>query len=325
MKAKLPILVLAYNRPDLVAKVMHVIQVYKPIHLYLACDGPRMNKEGDANHVSDTRETMLNAVNWDCEVHTLFRVQNRGCAYGVYEAISWFFEHEEYGIILEDDVLVSQDFFKLCEDLLPRYKNEDRIMQISSRNTSGRNDISNTYIYSQLFHCCGWATWRRAWHYMDMTMAGMRQISLIYLIRRIGILPGIIKYYRTLYKYKHIERYKAWAARWDLSILARDGIGICPGVNLSENIGMDAGEHYSSLDTKRPEALVRIESIAWPIKYNDTMQIDRKQKYLDIRTFWKERWFGLKKKIKLAVGRDKSIRDKESITRRCKAYRKGHL
>lgn len=305
MNAKLPILILAYNRPETVVKVLQEVEKYQPARLYLACDGARLQKVGDEERVQSTREVMLKSVDWNCEINTLFRDQNRGCAYGVYEAISWFFEHEEYGVIIEDDVLVSQDFFKLCEDLLPRYKNAERIMQISSRNTSGRNDIPNTYIYSQVFHCWGWATWKRAWQYMDMSMAGMKQVTLLYMVRRLGILPGVIKYYRTLYKYRHIEQYKAWAARWDLSMLARDGIGICPGVNLSENIGMDAGEHYSSLDTMRPEALVRIAPFVWPVKYNDTMQIDSKQKKLDIRTFWKERWFGLKKKITLAVGRGK--------------------
>ena len=175
---KLPILVLAYNRPDFVAQVMQVIQTYRPTRLYLACDGPRPQKEGDVERVSDTRETMLKAVDWDCDVHTLFREKNRGCAYGVYEAISWFFRHEEYGVIIEDDVLVSQDFFKLCEALLPRYNNENRIMQIVSRNTSKRTDIPNTYVYTQSDSCWGWATWRRAWAHMDMSMSGAKTITI---------------------------------------------------------------------------------------------------------------------------------------------------
>lgn len=298
MATKLPILVVAYNRPDDVTQVMRVLQVYQPLRLYLACDGPRMLKLGDDEKVVRTREAMLAAVNWECELFTLFREKNLGCGPGVCGAITWFFEHEEYGIILEDDVIVSQDFMRLCEDLLPRYKNEDRIMQISSRNTSGRTDIPNSYIYSQVFHCWGWATWRRAWQHMDMSMEGINKISVWHMIRRIGILPGIFKYYRTLHKYKHIAQYSAWAARWDLSILVRDGIGICPGVNLSENIGMAEGEHYSDADSKRPEALVKISPFVWPIVYNDSMRIDERQKRLDIRTFWKERWFGLKKKLK---------------------------
>lgn len=303
MKAKLPILVLAYNRPDLVAKVMHVIQVYKPIHLYLACDGPRMNKEGDANHVSDTRETMLNAVNWDCEVHTLFREQNRGCAYGVYEAISWFFEHEEYGVILEDDVLVSQDFFKLCEDLLPRYKDEDRIMQIVARNTSRRTDISNTYVYTQSDSCWGWATWRRAWVNMDMSMSGANSISIPYLVKRIGLVKGCMKYYTFKQMHAHIEQSTSWATRWALSMLCHDALIICPGVNMGINIGMTSGEHYTSADATSPAFAYELQSMQWPIVYNDSQAVDRKQKWYDSRFFIAERAYGLFcKKLGLKFG-----------------------
>ena len=109
-------------------------------------------------------------VTWPCEVRTLFRTENYGCAKAVSNAIDWFFENEEYGCIIEDDVVVSQDFFTLCEDLLPRYKDENRIMQISARNTSFRTDINNKYVYAQCFHCWGWATWKRAWEKMDMKM-----------------------------------------------------------------------------------------------------------------------------------------------------------
>ena len=71
MATKIPILILAYNRPDLVARVMQVVQIYRPSRLYLACDGPRPQKDGDIKRVSNTRETMLHAVDWDCDVHTL--------------------------------------------------------------------------------------------------------------------------------------------------------------------------------------------------------------------------------------------------------------
>ena len=196
MSSKLPILVLAYNRPDLVARVMQVIQTYQPPRLYLACDGPRVQIPGDEARVAETREIMDHMVNWACDVKRLSRDSNLGCAQGVYEAITWFFKHEEYGVILEDDVLVSQDFFLLCEKLLPRYESEEQIMQIVSRNTSARIDIPNTYVYSKTDSCWGWASWRRAWQKMDMQMEGINEISVFYLIRRLGLFRGGVKYYQ---------------------------------------------------------------------------------------------------------------------------------
>lgn len=293
MHSKLPILILAYNRPDLVAQVMQVIQVYQPPRLYLACDGPRLQKQGDVEYVETTRYVMRASVNWECEILTLFRDQNRGCAWGVYEAISWFFEHEEYGVVLEDDVLVSQDFFRLCEDLLPRYRNEERIMQIVSRNTSNRRDIPNSYVYTQFDNCWGWATWSRAWKHMDMSMSGINQISSWYLMKRLGLFNGLVRYIKYKKMYEHIAQSNSWATRWALTILYQDGLVICPGVNLGINIGASSGEHYTMDDAKSPAFKYDLQAMKWPLRYNDSMSVDRKQWRYDGRFFISERLYGL--------------------------------
>ena len=131
---KVPILVLAFNRADHVEQAMLAIKEYKPERLYLECDGPRVHKQGEKEAVEATRKVMLDAIDWPCEVKTLFREENLGCANAVYGAITWFFEQEEYGVIIEDDVVVGQGFFRLCEILLPRYKNDERVMEISAEN-----------------------------------------------------------------------------------------------------------------------------------------------------------------------------------------------
>ncbi len=233
MNKKISILVLAFNRPDLVTDVMKPIKEYHPDRLYLACDGTRVTKENEAEIGEATHHAMLDVIDWPCEVKTLFRERNLGCAHAVYEAISWFFEQEEYGIIIEDDVIVGQDFFKLCEDLLPRYAEQERVMEISARNHSLRTDISNTYVYAQCYHCWGWATWRRAWQRMDMSMSAAKDMSLLYLIKRLGFFRGTMMLYYFKAALKSLDTFNSWATRWYLSILNYDGLVICPGVNPS--------------------------------------------------------------------------------------------
>lgn len=294
---KIPVLVLAFNRADHVQEAMKPIKQYQPERLYLACDGPRINKEGEWKAVDTTRKTMLGMVDWPCEVMTLFRAKNLGCANAVYEAITWFFKHEECGIIVEDDVVLSQDFFLLCEDLLPRYAKEERIMQISARNTSRRSDKNNTYVYAQCFHCWGWATWRRAWERMDMTMSAINRVSTLYLIQHLGLFRGLIMKHIFYNGYKHLATFNSWAIRWYLSILNYDALIICPGINLAINIGMTSGTHFDSFDAKRSGALLTIGRVDWPLAYNDSLQIDRKQKVYDSKYYFKNRIFGLKKKL----------------------------
>lgn len=301
--SKLPILVLAFNRADHVTKALEPISKYKPNKIYLACDGARNNKEGEEEAVKKTRSAMLNAINWPCEIKTLFREKNMGCAEGVNEAISWFFDNEEYGIICEDDVVLSDDFFRFCEFLLPRYEKEDKIMQISARNTSMRNDKDSTYIYSQVFHCWGWASWRRAWEKMDMSMSGVKNLSIQYLIKRLGIFRGLMMMKTFKTGYKHLESFNSWATRWYLSILNYDGLVICPGVNMAINIGLQDGTHFDADDKKRPGFDLTITPFKWPIKYNDEIKIDIKQKHYDSEYYYQNRLFGLKKIIKKGLSK----------------------
>ena len=291
---KLPVLLLAFNRADHVARAMEAIRVYKPDRLYLECDGARTDKEGECEAVELTRQTMLSAVDWPCEVKTLFRDKNLGCAHAVNDAITWFFSNEEYGIICEDDIILSQDFFRFCEELLPRYVNKDRVMEISARNHSHRKDIYNSYVYSQCYHCWGWATWRRAWEKMDMSMSAAGRLSLPYLIRRLGWLRGIMMHRYFKQAHKSLDTFNSWATRWYLSILDNDGLVIIPGENLALNIGMDNGAHYGD-DNKDPYADLGMGSIKWPLIYNDSLAIDRKQKHYDNKDFLKIRMIGLGK------------------------------
>ncbi len=124
------VLFVVFNRPEPTARVFEAIRKARPPRLYVAADGPRDGREGEAEKVEAVRRIATN-VDWPCEVKTLLRERNFGCRNAVSSAISWFFDNEEQGIILEDDCLPSQSFFWFCENLLDRYRCDTRIWQIS--------------------------------------------------------------------------------------------------------------------------------------------------------------------------------------------------
>ena len=294
---KVPVLVLAFNRADHVTNAMKAIRDYQPERLYLECDGPRVNKVGEREAVEATRKAMLDSVDWPCNVKTLFREENLGCANAVNDAITWFFQNEEYGIICEDDIILSPDFFRLCEELLPRYAKEEQIMQIVAQNHSHRIDIPNTYVYSYRQHCWGWASWARAWQKMDMSMSAAPGLTYRFLFQRLGIFEGLIRKHYFTNGYHHLNTFNSWAWRWSLSILVNNGLVIVPGVNLSKNIGTDGGAHYEEGDTD-PYAKLQIGRMEWPLQYNDTFEIDKQQAHYDEKDFFRIRMIGLWKKIK---------------------------
>ena len=105
------VLFLVFSRLDTTKQVFESIRQAKPPRLYIAADGAREVKEGEAEKVKAVRDYITSNIDWECEVKTLFREQNFGCKMAVSGAIDWFFQNEEMGIILEDDCLPSQSFF----------------------------------------------------------------------------------------------------------------------------------------------------------------------------------------------------------------------
>ena len=124
-----PILFLIFNRPDTTARVFEAIRAARPPRLYVAADGPRQGREGEAERCESARK-IATTVDWPCEVNAVFRESNLGCRVAVSSAIDWFFEAEQEGIILEDDCLPASDFFRFCSELLERFRHDNRVMAI---------------------------------------------------------------------------------------------------------------------------------------------------------------------------------------------------
>jgi GR25 family glycosyltransferase involved in LPS biosynthesis len=146
MSSKKPVLLIAFNRPDQTLQVFEQIQKYKPEKFYFAVDGPRDTKEIEA--VNKVKE-ISNKVDWNCEFKTLFQEKNLGCKNAVTSAINWFFQNNEDGIILEDDCVPSESFFKFCEEMLEKFKNNNNVMMVSGTNYLERwKDEKQDYHFS---------------------------------------------------------------------------------------------------------------------------------------------------------------------------------
>jgi len=148
-----PILFLIFNRPSTTLHVFSQIRKMKPSRLYIAADGPRRPEE---KAVCEQVREMATAVDWDCLVFKLFRDENLGCARAISEAVSWFFDREPEGIVLEDDCLPADSFFGFCSAMLEKYRNDERIGHISGGNYQrGIVRGDGSYYFSTLTHVWG--------------------------------------------------------------------------------------------------------------------------------------------------------------------------
>ncbi|HOR83055.1 MAG TPA: nucleotide-diphospho-sugar transferase, partial [Bacteroidales bacterium] len=80
-KLTTPVLLITFNRADNTRKVFEKIKEAKIPKLYIANDAPRFGNKNDKENRAKIRE-MLNEIDWNCELHTLFHEENQGCGYG---------------------------------------------------------------------------------------------------------------------------------------------------------------------------------------------------------------------------------------------------
>ena len=137
-----------FNRPDTTELVFREIAKAKPPVLLVVADGPRLGHQEEPELCAATR-AIIGRVNWDCEVLTNYSDVNLGCKLRVSSGLDWVFDQVEEAIILEDDCLPHQSFFQFCEELLSKYRDDERIAMISGNNIQlGRKRTKDSYYFS---------------------------------------------------------------------------------------------------------------------------------------------------------------------------------
>ena len=245
MTFDVPILFLNFNRPDTTKKVFERIREIKPSKLFVAADGPRNAKQGDKEKCEEVRNIILNGVDWPCEVKTLFRDTNLGCGLGVSGAITWFFEHVDEGIILEDDILPSRSFFGFAEELLKLYRNDESVWHIGG-NSYNPYKMKAEYYFSAYPHIWGWATWRRAWNNYSFEINDIDPQILFANINQLFLTNSEKKFWIDFFnKYSKIENKNTWDYQWTYRMWYNKGLAILPKVNLISNIGFVEGATHT--------------------------------------------------------------------------------
>ncbi|GAB3693509.1 hemolytic protein HlpA [Spirosoma flavus] len=281
-----PVLLIIFNRPEAAQKSFAQIRKVKPDQLFIAADGPRPDKPGDIRSCAASRE-IINQIDWPCDVKTLFRDQNRGCGRGPAEAITWFFEHVEQGIILEDDCLAHESFFLFCEELLDRYKSDTSVSMICGTNPAVDWKFSTaSYLFSHMGFSWGWATWRRAWNNFDYVASGWATAAGKERVRKHVTNDALFNHLSREFDYYFKEvRNDVWDFQWFFARLYHGSYTLVPTVNLIANIGFD--EHSThTFDVNSNYAHLPFSTLKWPLKHPTSKKADT---YFDWYVF--ERFF----------------------------------
>lgn len=290
---KMPVLLITFNRPEQTRRVLAALREYSPERLFVFQDGAREGNATDAVGCEKVRQAVDEMVDWQCDLEKYYSEVNLGCGPGPASAISWFLDHFEEGIILEDDAVPHPDFFGFATELLERYRDDDSVMAIGSMQLEGRHYGDGSYYFSKMNHTlCAWATWRRAWKYFDIGLKDFSRRDLSRALRHYGARLREREYWCARLDEIHEDglHNSSWDQQFWMSIWRRGGKGILPNVNLCSNVGFGEGATHT---WKKNSPIARQKTYAiLPLVHPSDCSIQRQADYDFQRTYFDPHNYG---------------------------------
>jgi GR25 family glycosyltransferase involved in LPS biosynthesis len=196
--------------------------------IYIAIDGQK-RPDVKMNGVFDEMRQRLSGL--DVDIQYWFRDTNLATPVSVISAIDWFFLNVSQGIILEDDIEISNNFLIFVEFYLKKYRDEGKVWLISGSQPFPQN-TSNSVI-SNYPLIWGWATWADRWKVIRAHV-----LSNEFRITK-GVKPSVQGFWAASFYRATRGKVQSWAMPLAAQMRMNSFIGILPAKNLVTNNGAD--------------------------------------------------------------------------------------
>jgi hypothetical protein len=282
---KTPIAIFLFKRIETLERIFSAVRNVKPEKIYLLADGPR--DEYEKYETDNTRKKALQLIDWNCEIIKNFHETNVGVYRNIGEGANFVFNTEKEAIFLEDDSLPDGTFFRYCEELLEKYRENEDVLWICGTNYIESDVLDNdkSYFFTRNLLPCGWASWSHKFNkYYDGELANLNNLG----ISKMKLTYVNNDLYRqelnSIMQTKYLLDNKIGKASWDRQMcyaVRSNGLyGISPRTNLIKNIGVDnlsihGGSSMSKTMTKRFCELNTIP-LSFPLNHPEYIGVERK-------------------------------------------------
>ncbi len=267
-----PVALIIFNRPEPTAQVFEAIRRARPTHLVVIADGPRANKPGEAELCAKAR-AITETADWPCLITRHYADKNLGCRNRVASGLDLVFSKYEQAIILEDDCLPEPSFFRFCEELLMRYRDDKRVMAISGDNFQfGNHQIEYSYYFSRYPHVWGWATWRRAWQHYDVCLTNWPQMMEKNWLSGILTDRQAINFWQEAFEAVYNGSIDTWDHQWTYACWQQNGLTALPRINLISNIGFGVNATHTRRRSKFSK--MTVEPLDFPLHHPPNISRD---------------------------------------------------
>ncbi len=252
-----PVVLFAYNRPELLERVLAPLRAARVPRLYAFSDGPRTAAAAPA--VAQVR-SILRAIDW-VDVELVAHEANQGIASSVLNGVNSVLSRHDRAVVLEDDIELAPGAYEWMAAALERYADDGRVMSVSAwthpRITPA--GLNGQPFFSMRASCWGWATWARAWNGMlDRTA-----VEMLAAAERAGV-P------RDTYGHDVVAHadpaYEHWDARLIAHHMAYRGLALHPAESHARHLGWGpVATHQTNRDIWDADLATRaVIPVKWP-------------------------------------------------------------
>jgi len=262
-------LIVAFNRPELLYKLIQSLSKVKPRIIRVSIDGPRNGNHQDKSFIDECKK-IIAEINWTTDIKIKENETNLGLRYSIPAAVNWVLSEFETLIVLEDDVEVGESLIPYMEYYLNKFADSKSIAHISGYNFFAKDlDLEEISArYSRFPESYAWATWKNKWSlYNDKLVVPSFQL----LYRNGCGLTGALSWRREFLNTKRTY-INSWAYRWTASLWNNDQMCISPSRNLINYNGNKLGTNTFFKQRWSELPIVEIGKFSEDISFNDKVE-----------------------------------------------------
>jgi hypothetical protein len=235
----IPALVIAFNRPEKLQQTLLSLARTDVKEVVVSLDGPRANKN-DGIRIAEC----IHIIEGFREVFDVLSInqnyENLGCRRALQKAIGNFFNIYDRGVIIEDDILVSQQFIDFAAWALEEYENDNNIWVINGWSPFNLGEINPLPWLSRIPIVWGWATWRDRWDMYDSEIEDSASLKPSELKTNLSLpfSSEFDNYWTNGFKQIR-EGFDTWDYQLVFSMWKNGGMALTPPSRLTQNIGFD--------------------------------------------------------------------------------------
>lgn len=233
-----PVLLIGFNRPDFLSKSLASLLALGVKEIWVHLDAPRPHQARDRLAVQEAKFIVDEYRNRFDTLHFRMAENNLGCKYGPINAIDWFFGFVDNGIILEDDICISEEFLNFMKFGLREFKDNDLIWAINGWSPFNAGELRNNGWLSRYPAPWGWATWKDRWARSNFqkNYDSRRSVLELRTITNSKVSVEFERYWQIAFE-SVLKGFDAWDYEWFHEIWLNGGYVVAPPSRLTSNIG----------------------------------------------------------------------------------------